>query len=70
MHKLIGSTFRVAPCCALPKERFGGSWEAETFPAKCIYVHPQGRYVVLEFPFDPPLRECFTPKELGICEEL
>jgi hypothetical protein len=35
-------------------------------PGRCVWVHPKGRYAVLQFTFPEPVRECFTMHELGL----
>lgn len=67
---IIGRKFRVPVASDCPKERAGPAFEIPMHTGICIYVHPKGRYAILEFPKCGNIRESYTLKELGICEEL
>ena len=66
---IIGRKFRVPLVSTAPKERAGPAVEIPMATGTCVWVHPKGRYAILEFPKCGNIRESYTLKELGICEE-
>ena len=65
MPDILGRKFRVVPEFMRPKA--GVSMETvKPIPGRVIWVHPKGRFAVLQFDFSEPIRECFTLQELGL----
>lgn len=43
-----------------------GAIQPKLAAGKCVYIHPKGRFVTLEFPVrSGVLRECFRTEEVG-----
>ena len=58
----IGESYMVKP--AFLTRTCGGS-DTEVLKGRVVYVHPKGRFAVLEFRgFHGTARECFWPDEL------
>ena len=55
---IIGKLYKVEQVTAVGEK---GN-KARTY-GKCIWIHPERRFCVLEF--DTGARECFSPSELG-----
>ena len=65
MPDILGKVFYVVPEFMRPKA--GVTQETvRPIPGRVVWVHPKGRYAVLQFNFSEPNRECFTPLELGL----
>jgi hypothetical protein len=65
MPDILGKVFYVVPEFMRPKA--GVTLETvKPIPGRCVWVHPKGRYAVLQFTFPEPVRECFTMHELGL----
>jgi hypothetical protein len=65
MENILGKVFYVVPEFMRPKA--GVTQETiKPIPGRCVWVHPKGRYAVLQFTFPEPVRECFTMHELGL----
>ena len=56
---IIGKRYKVTQVIAL-----GGRWDKQETYGRCIWIHPERRFCVLEF--DNGARECFSPFELGV----
>ena len=65
MPDILGRKFRVVPEFMRPKQE-GKTEPVRPITGTCVWVHPQNRYAVLQFDFGEPIRECFTPQELGL----
>ena len=67
-ESMIGEKFRVVPAFTYSKELGKKSIAGKRMTGKCIWVHPKGRFSVLEFKFKngSVLREAFRPEELHI----
>jgi hypothetical protein len=55
---IIGKWYKVTQVVA-----FGSQHDKAKTYGKCIWIHPQNRFGVLEF--DGGIRECFTDLEIG-----
>lgn len=65
MPNILGKVFYVVPEFMRPKA--GVTQETvKPIPGRVIWVHPKGRFAVLQFDFNEPIRECFTMQELGL----
>lgn len=61
----IGEWYRV-PTATSCVETHGGTAVRQKFPGRVVYVHPAGRYAVLEFSGSVgSYRESFFPEELA-----
>lgn len=56
---IVGKWYKVTQITAVGDQHN----KVKTY-GKCIWVHPQNRFGVLEF--DSGVRECFSPLELGV----
>lgn len=56
---IIGKWYKVTQVTAFEDQHR----KAKTY-GKCIWIHPERRFCVLEF--DGDIRECFSPFELGV----
>ena len=71
----LGHTYRAKPYFVLLTDSIGGipqqqnqhtKARGETLYGKCVFVHPDGRFVTLEFPVrGGVIRECFKPEEVS-----
>lgn len=71
----LGHTYRAKPYFVLLMNSIGGipqqqnqhtKARGETLSGKCVFVHPEGRFVTLEFPVrGGVIRECFKPEEVS-----
>ena len=71
----LGHTYRAKPYFVLLMNSIGGipqqqnqhtKARGETLSGKCVFVHPEGRFVTLEFPVrGGAIRECFKPEEVS-----
>lgn len=65
LEEKLGKEIRVIPAFSYGFERGGTERTGKRMKGKCIYVHPKGRFVVLEFTFKAGrLREAFTMEEM------
>lgn len=55
---IIGKWYKVTQVVAV-----GSQWDKKTY-GKCVWIHPEKRFCVLEF--DNGVRECFSLFELGV----
>ena len=55
---IIGKWYKVTQIVAV-----GSQHDKAKTHGKCIWIHPQNRFGVLEF--DGGIRECFTDLEIG-----
>lgn len=68
----LGYHYRAEPYFSAPAAQVGGvaknlpgGVKAKPMTGKCVYIHPKGRFVTLEFPvLGGKLRECFRPEEV------
>ena len=70
----IGKYYKAKPYFALLRDGVGLIPSTNSYVAarrsrgmegKCVFAHPKGRFVTLEFPFRGGIiRECFRPDEL------
>lgn len=67
-ESIIGQKFRVMPAFTYSKEPGKKSMAGKRMTGKCVYVHPNGRFAVLEFAFKSGevLREAFRPEDLRL----
>jgi hypothetical protein len=65
MPDIVGRKFRVVPEFMRPKQE-GKTEPVRPISGRVVWVHPKGRYALLEFDFGEPIRECFTLQELGL----
>lgn len=65
MPDILGRKFRVVPEFMRPKQE-GKTESVRPIPGRVVWVHPKGRYALLQFDFSEPIRECFTLQELGL----
>ena len=56
---IIGKWYKVTQVVAV-----GSQWDKQKTYGKCVWIHPERRFCVLEF--DTGARECFSPFELGV----
>ena len=56
---IIGKWYKVTQVTAFGDQHI----KVKTY-GKCIWVHPERRFCVLQF--DECVRECFSPFELGV----
>lgn len=63
---IIGRKFRVPMACSSPKDRAGSAFEIPMETGTCVWVHPKGRYALLEFRKCGNTREAYTLQELGL----
>ena len=71
----LGHTYRAKPYFVLLMNSIGGipqqqnqhtKARGETLSGKCVFVHPEGRFVTLEFPVrGGVIRECFKPEDVS-----
>lgn len=55
---IIGKWYKVTQVVAV-----GSQWDKQKTYGKCIWIHPENRFCVLEF--EGGVRECFTDWEIG-----
>lgn len=70
----IGKYYKAKPYFVLLRDGVGlipssnsyvAAQRSRVMKGKCIFVHPRGRFVTLEFPVKGGIiRECFRPDEL------
>lgn len=65
MPDIVGKKFCLVPEFMLPKQEYKAE-SVRPVTGTCVWVHPKGRYAVLEFGFSEPVRECFTLQELKV----
>lgn len=65
MPDIVGRKFRVVPEFMRPKYESKAE-SVRPIPGRVIWVHPKGRFAVLQFDFNEPIRECFTLQELKV----
>lgn len=71
----LGHTYKAKPYFVLLTDSIGGipqqqnqhtKARGKTLSGKCVFVHPDGRFVTLEFPvWGGVIRECFKPEEVS-----
>lgn len=71
----LGHTYKAKPYFVLLMNSIGGipqqqnqhtKARGKTLYGKCVFVHPDGRFVTLEFPVrGGVIRECFKPEEVS-----
>ena len=67
-ESIIGQKFRVMPAFTYSKEPGKKGISGKKMTGTCVYVHPNGRFAVLEFAFKigEVLREAFRPEDLRL----
>lgn len=65
MENILGKVFYVVPEFMKPKNGSGAE-AVKPIPGRVVWVHPKGRFAVLQFDFSEPIRECFTLQELKV----
>ena len=65
MPDILGRKFRVVPEFMRTKQE-GKTESVRPIPGRVVWVHPKGRFAVLQFDFSEPIRECFTLQELKV----
>lgn len=65
-ESIIGQKFRIMPAFTYSKEPGKKGISGKKMTGTCVYVHPKGRFAVLEFDtkIGEKLRECFRLEEL------
>ena len=71
----LGHTYKAKPYFVLLMNSIGGipqqqnqhtKARGKTLYGKCVFVHPDGRFVTLEFPVrGGVIGECFNPEEVS-----
>lgn len=73
MHEIrLGRRYQARPLFTVIADKFGGvahqgngSIQPKTAIGECVYIHPKGRFVTLEFQARMGvLRECFRPVDI------